>query len=143
MLYLWSVSPLKLVCMAKVKKVPKPKIPKIRNGGTLTESAFWSMIRSSLRQKSRWWLPISMVKKNGRRPYKGPLKRQKFEYQCNHCKRWLPEKSIAVDHILPAGSLRCGEDLQGFIERLFCEIEGFQILCSACHNVKTKNEKVK
>jgi 5-methylcytosine-specific restriction endonuclease McrA len=107
----------------------------------MSESAFWSFIRSALRQKSRWWKPIAECKAKAKRPYTGPLKRQKFEYQCNQCKGWYPEKQINVDHINPAGSLNNGSDLAGFIERLFCEIDNLQVLCEVCHNVKTKEEK--
>ena len=114
---------------------------KTRNSGTLTESAFWSFIRSGLRQKSRWWKPIAECKAKAKRAYKGPLKRQKFEYQCNQCKNWFPDKKINVDHICPAGSLNSAQDLPGFIERLFCEVDNLQVLCETCHNVKTKSEK--
>jgi len=114
---------------------------KTRNSGTLTESAFWSFIRSGLRQKSRWWKPIAECKAKAKRPYKGPLKRQKFEYQCNQCKNWFPDKKINVDHICPAGSLNSAQDLPGFIERLFCEVDNLQVLCETCHNAKTKSEK--
>ena len=117
--------------------------PKTRNSGTLTESAFWSFIRSGLRQKSRWWKPIAECKAKAKRIYKGPLKRQKFEYQCNQCKNWFPDKEIAVDHKVPAGSLNSGDDLKGFVERLFCEEKHLQCLCSGCHDVKTKLEKPK
>jgi len=116
-------------------------MPKTRNSGTLTESAFWSFIRSGLRQKSRWWKPIAECKAKAKRAYKGPLKRQKFEYQCNQCKNWFPDKKINVDHICPAGSLNSAQDLAGFIERLFCEVDNLQVLCETCHNVKTKSEK--
>lgn len=123
--------------MAKKSKVLKP-----RNHGTMTESGFWGMIRSTLRQKSRWWKPIYECKLKNKRPYKGPNKRQKFEYQCNQCKKWFPEKQINVDHIIPAGSLTCANDLPGFVERLFTEINGLQILCSNCHDAKTKKERL-
>lgn len=129
--------------MAKKKVVRKSKVPKVRNAGTMTESAFWSFIRSALRQKSRWWKPITQCKMLARRDYKGPLKRQKFEYQCNNCKKWFPEKKINVDHINPAGSLNCADDLGPFVERLFCEIDNLQVLCESCHDVKTKLEKTK
>lgn len=119
----------------------KKIIPKNRNGGTLTESGFWGFIRSGLRQKSRWWKPISDCKLHSRRPYSGPLKRQKFEYQCNHCKKWFPEKGINVDHIHPAGSLKSATDLPIFIEQLFCEEGGFQVLCVECHQKKTNEER--
>jgi len=126
------------------KAVRKPRAnaaPKTRNNGTMTESAFWSFIRSGLRQKSRWWKPITQCKLNAKRTYKGPNKRQKFEYQCNSCKKWFAEKNINVDHINPAGSLNCANDLPGFVERLFCETDNLQLLCSGCHNTKTQNEK--
>jgi 5-methylcytosine-specific restriction endonuclease McrA len=124
-----------------VKKKRATKVEKTRNAGTMTESAFWSFIRSGLRQKSRFWKPITQCKMAARRAYKGPLKRQKFEYQCNVCNKWFPEKKINIDHIEPAGSLRCAQDLPGFVERLFVEAEGLQVLCSNCHDKKTAKER--
>lgn len=126
--------------MAKTRK-KKVTVAKPRCAGTMTESAFWSFIRSALRQKSRWWKPITLAKAKAKRPYKGPLKRQKYEYQCNKCKLWFPDKHVNVDHIEPAGSLNCSQDLPGFVERLFCEVDKLQVLCSECHNLKTKLEK--
>jgi 5-methylcytosine-specific restriction endonuclease McrA len=125
------------------RKKPKPRVAKTRNAGTMSESAFWSFIRSGLRQKSRWWKPITQCKLNAKRVYKGPLKRQKFEYQCNICNQWFPEKHINIDHICPAGSLNCAQDLPGFVERLFCEVEGLQVLCQNCHDKKTAKERKK
>jgi 5-methylcytosine-specific restriction endonuclease McrA len=128
--------------MARKTKVKKSATPKPRNAGTMTESAFWGFIRSALRQKSRWWKPITQCKQKARRAYKGPNKRQKFEYQCSQCKEWHAEKNINVDHIIPAGTLKCANDLPGFVERLFCEADNLQVLCSGCHDMKTKQEKL-
>jgi 5-methylcytosine-specific restriction endonuclease McrA len=125
----------------RAKKKAKPRVVRTRNAGTMTESAFWSMIRAALRQKSRWWKPILQCKMASRRAYKGPNKRQKFEYQCAVCEKWFQEKKINVDHIIPAGSLNCAADLPGFVERLFCEMDNLQVLCESCHNKKTANEK--
>ncbi len=130
--------------MVTKKKTAKPRkgsAPKTRNAGTMTDAAFWSFIRSALRQKSRWWKPISQAKAKAKRNYKGPLKRQKFEYQCAECLQWHPDKEINVDHIIPAGTLRCANDLPGFVERLFCEVDNLQCLCTNCHNKKTQKEK--
>ena len=129
--------------MATRKKPVKKtsRVPKTRNAGTMTESAFWSFIRSALRQKSRWWKPITECKMKARRPYKGPNKRQKFEYLCNSCKTWFPDKQINVDHIVGAGSLNCSNDLPGFVDRLFCEQDNLQVLCMTCHDKKTLKEK--
>lgn len=128
------------------KKTVKPRknaAPKTRNAGTMTESAFWSFIRSALRNKSRWWKPITQCKMSSRRAYKGPNKRQKFEYQCNVCKGWFAEKHINIDHIYPAGSLNCANDLPGFVERLFCEQDNLQTICISCHDIKSKEDKLK
>jgi hypothetical protein len=119
----------------------KKRVIKTRNAGTMSEAAFWSFIRSALRQKSRWWKPIAICKLNARRDYKGPLKRQKYEYQCNKCKGWFPDKKINIDHIIPAGSLNCANDLPQFVERLFCEVENLQCLCTPRHHAKTLKQK--
>ena len=128
---------------AKKKAVRKPRkvVIKPRCSNTMTESSFWSFIRSALRQKSRWWKPITECKLNAKRLYKGPNKRQKFEYKCNECNLYFPDKMINVDHIIPAGSLNCAADLPGFVERLFCEVDNLQVLCSQCHDLKTKTDK--
>lgn len=127
-----------------IKKVKNPKVPRTRNNFTLTESAFWGFIRSTLRNASRWWKPMKQCKDNAKRPYKGTNKLQKWEYQCSECKEWFMEKAIAVDHKIEAGTLTCKEDVGGFIERLFVEVEGLQILCNkrpdgkeSCHKKKT------
>jgi len=86
---------------------------------------------------------VLICKLKARRAYKGPNKRQKFEYQCAECSRWFPEKKINVDHIVPAGSLNCAADLPGFVERLFCEDNNLQVLCTTCHDKKTADEKSK
>jgi hypothetical protein len=57
------------------------------------------------------------------------------------CKRWFPEKETQLDHIVECGSLREFSDLPGFVERLFCESDGFQVLCKGCHNKKTHKKE--
>jgi 5-methylcytosine-specific restriction endonuclease McrA len=116
---------------------PRKKIDKPYNSGTMSVSAFWGMIRSCLRQKSRWWKPIADAKVKARRSCKN-CGRQKWEYQCNKCKEWWPDKEIQVDHIIEAGELKSGKDLEKFVERLFCEVDGLQVLCTTCHNEKTQ-----
>ena len=128
--------------MAK-KKTVKSRVAKTRNAGTMSEAAFWGFIRSTLRQKSRWWKPIGEAKQKAKRAYKGRGNQRKWEYQCAVCLNWFADKEINVDHIIPAGTLRCANDLPGFVERLFCEVDNLQVLCSTCHNKKTQNEKTK
>jgi 5-methylcytosine-specific restriction endonuclease McrA len=127
----------------KAKKVVKSRVAKTRAGGTMSEAVYWTFIRSALRQKSRWWPPVTQVKLEARRIYKGVNKRQKYEYQCNICKEWFMEKDINIDHIIPAGALNCGADLEGFVGRLFVEVEGLQVLCINCHDKKTQKDRKK
>jgi hypothetical protein len=117
---------------------------KTRNAGTMTESAYFSKIRSTLRSGFRWWKPMQLALEAASRPYKGPNKRLKREYQCNHCKNWHPRKNVEIDHKIPCGSLKNYDDIIGFIQRLTVEdINLYQILCKPCHLIKTKKEKLK
>ena len=117
------------------------KVIKTRNSNTMTESMFLSFIRSALRQKSRWWKPITECKQKAKRLYTGSNKKQKYEYQCNYCKNWFSDKETIVDHIIPAGTLRSLNDLPKFVEQLFVEVDQLQCLCKNCHYVKTQTER--
>jgi len=116
------------------------KLTKIRNAGTMTEAAFWQFIRNSLRRRSMIWKPVHLCKENAKRPYKGTNKRQKYEYQCNNCKKYFKGIDINVDHINPVESLTCAADLPTFVENLFCEVDNLQCLCNGCHKIKTDKE---
>lgn len=114
-------------------------VKKTRNLNTWTESQFWGRIRSALRRLSMYWKPAQEAKTRARRPYKGTNKRVKWEYQCNSCKKWYKGNQVDIDHIIEAGSLKCSDDLKGFVERLFIEdVDGYQVLCKPCHKNKKK-----
>jgi hypothetical protein len=128
--------------IVKNKKGKEKKIvEKPRNSGTMTESAFWAFIRSKLRQASMYWKPIQECKQAAKRPYRGNNPRQRFEYKCSECLNYYPEKFISVDHLIPCGSLNNGDDLKGFVERLFCTVEHLAVLCDDCHKIKTAKDK--
>jgi len=119
----------------RVSKVDKPYC-----GGTMTSSAFWSFIRSALRQKSRRWAPVYAALGAAKRPSQSDNKRLKWEFLCAECKRYFPQKLVSVDHRIPVGALRCAEDLPGFVTNLFCEVDNLQVLCQTCHDAKTQEE---
>lgn len=79
------------------------------------------------------WKPINEIKKQKRFNYTFPGKKNKYAWKCEICNKIIDSSELHVDHIIPAGSLRNSDDLKGFVERLFCEIDGFQILCSSCN----------
>ena len=116
------------------------RVPRLRNAGTMTESQFWYMIRQTLREKSRYWKPIALCRKKARMQFIVNGKK-KFLYKCAHCTKFFSIENIEVDHIVPAGSLNCAEDLPGFVERLFVEADKLQCLCKKCHSNKSENEK--
>lgn len=65
------------------------------------------------------------------------------QYICAHCG---PDKihtrnDIKLDHIIPVVSVTEGfTTFDDFIERLFCDESGYQVLCTEHHDIKTKQE---
>ena len=108
------------------------KSPRTRNSGTWTESQYFGFLRRLLRRGSLKWQPRATAKLSARRKNQSDNKRLKWEYQCSNCGLWYPDKFVVVDHIVPCGSLKSFEDLPGFAERLFCESDGFRVLCIDC-----------
>ena len=50
--------------------------------------------------------------------------------------------NIQVDHIDPVVDPAKGfENWHTYIERMFCEADGLQVLCRECHQKKTDDEK--
>lgn len=120
---------------SKAKKVAKQKkqtVPRTRNASTMTEAMFFQMLRSAMREKSRWWKPRLKALQAARRTSQSKNKRLKWEFTCCKCHNWFPQTQIEVHHSIPAGKLNSFEDLPGFAERLFAE-EGFECVCKNCH----------
>ena len=125
----------------KAKRVGVPRTPPYAPFPSWTTSKFFGFLRSGLRSTYNKWPPKWEVLKEAKRPYKGDDKRTKWEYKCAKCKEYYKSKEVSVDHIEPAGSLNSFDDLPGFVERLFCGVEGLQLLCTGCHQLKTSEER--
>lgn len=64
------------------------------------------------------------------------------QYKCAHCGHIFRPKEIDVDHIKPAISVDRGfVDWNEYIERLFPDESGYQVLCKECHKIKTHKEE--
>lgn len=83
-------------------------------------------------------------------------------FECEHCGIWVYEGSknlekldleapkgltkgkVNHDHIepvIPLDNFKKGDwDWHEYIERMFCDDTGYQILCKPCHDIKTKKE---
>ncbi len=117
-----------------------PKAPKTRNAHTLTEAAYYGMLRSVLRRGFRYWKPLKAAELAARSKYTGTNKLRKWSYQCNTCKKLFKRTEVNVDHTTPVGTLKALSDLPAFVERLTAE-SGYEVMCKGCHAVKTKMEK--
>lgn len=117
---------------------------KTRNGGQWTEARFHSFIKSLLRKGTQKWGPKNRALQNARV--------SRGVYECAMCKGHFPPTikldngkrthNVFVDHIHPIINPEKGfESWDKVIERMFCEIEGLQVLCSSCHDKKTSEEK--
>ena len=123
------------------KKVVKRKTTTVcsRNGGTMTESQYFSKIRSILRSGFRYWKPMQLALEKASRPSQSLNKRIKKEYQCKKCSLWFKRADCEIDHVQECGSLQTYEDIVPFIQRLTKEnIDAYQILCKPCHKLKTE-----
>lgn len=126
------------------------KTPPFPNWPEWTTAKFFGFIRSGLREKFNRYPPkyeklkaASVVIEDG--TYKTGQKKGQTKYakryQCASCQQLFMQKDVQVDHIEPAGQLKSFEDLPGFCERLFCGLDGLQVLCKTCHDKKTQEEK--
>jgi 5-methylcytosine-specific restriction endonuclease McrA len=114
---------------------------KCRAGNTWTESRYFQFIRTALRGAfSRYPVKYQVLKDSQRRV---TGQRHKVEHQCAECQEWFKAKEVQVDHIKPAGSLKCYDDLPSFVSNLFCESDNLQVLCKQCHKAKTAEERKK
>jgi len=108
-------------------------VEKTRNNNTWSEARYFGFIRSTLRAGFTRWGPKHQAKRDAKVGYNA--------YECAACGEVFGNKDVEVDHIVPAGSLKTFDDLPGFVERLFCESDGFQLLCKPCHQEKTNRER--
>ena len=121
------------------------KVIKNRNSGQWTEARYRSFIVSTLRKSSSRWGPRNECKKAARHfekienPATGRLV---FHSKCACCCDLVPETTASVDHIHPVVDPAVGfVNFDVYIERMYCEADGFQVLCKPCHDEKTAGER--
>lgn len=118
------------------------------NGGKWTEARFNSFIKSALRSASRKWPPKWAVRKAAwvsRGVYTCAGYETKPHATTASISMGRGRKrvnNIFVDHIQPVGGPEEG-GWDGVIKRLYCEVDGLQVLCRKCHDLKTKDERIK
>lgn len=115
-----------------------------RNGGLWTEAKFRSFVISALRAASRRWPVKWAVLKAALVGKSVNTKTGKFaqHYRCSHCRATFPAADVVVDHIHPVVDTMKGfTTWDEYVERMFVEAEGLQVLCKGCHKEKTATER--
>jgi hypothetical protein len=108
----------------------------------MSTSQYLAFIRSALRSKWLRWRPRGEALQAAKRPYKGPNKRQQFEYACAICSGRFSAKEVEVDHYpRDAGSILSIEDIGEFCKNLFCEGDNLRVVCKSCHGIYTHSQK--
>ena len=109
-----------------------------------TESAYMSFFRGQLRRAwNRHPMRVELMKSRRLEVPESERERLgnriKHCYRCESCGQLHAAKTIEVDHIKAAGSLKSKEDLGSFAGRLlFVMPEDLQLLCkTVCHPVKS------
>lgn len=122
----------------------RPTGPLTHCDGTWTESKYINFIKNQLRSGSRKWSPIQKCKSRARV--------ERGLYRCESCGEVVAPtifdedkakrvNNIFVDHIIPIVDPAVGfTNFDDFAKRLYCNSDNLQLLCGACHKVKSQEE---
>ena len=116
----------------------------MRNGGSWTEARFHSFVKSALRAASSRWPPkyTALNEAFVDKRVNDKTGRIGKHYKCAKCLGIFPTAEVQVDHIDPVVPLSGFNTWDELINRIFCEKEGFQVLCTECHKNKTHEERI-
>lgn len=127
-----------------MKSTKKKSPSSSRNAGQWTEAKFRSFVISALRAASRRWpvkwavLKAALVGKTVNKKT-GKIAQH---YKCNTCNANFPAADVVVDHINPVVDTMKGfTTWDEYVERMFVEADGLQVLCKPCHKDKTEIER--
>lgn len=121
--------------------IARRRAAKPRNAGTISEAAYWQMVRSGLRRTFRFWKPAMAALKAARVAVKGP-RGQKWAYLCCDCQKLFLRRQVQIDHVTPCGELKSYDHVGEFLRRLTPEAAtDFACRCKGCHQAKTNKER--
>jgi len=97
------------------------------------KSEFFNFVKNTLRRASYRWKPRGEAEKLARV--------DRGLYKCAHCEGIFKRGEVELDHVDPVIAIKEGfTNWDDFITRLFCDVDGYQMLCKGCHDAKTMIE---
>lgn len=94
----------------------------------------FAFAKNALRRASRYWWAYSQAEANGRV--------SRGLYLCASCQEQFKRKDVQIDHVNPVVSTDGGvNDLNTYVDTLFCDPENLQLLCVPCHKLKSGIEQ--
>ena len=102
-----------------------------------------SFIVSVLRTGTRRWPPKfeTLAEAKTEKKTNVATGRVAQHYRCALCSNDFPATGVQVDHVKPVVSADGFTTWDAYIDGMFCEKSNLQVLCLACHKVKTLEEK--
>lgn len=110
-------------------------------------------VRGTLRKIASQVVRDEVLKANKKRiqcPNKAGNMQLMNHHSCFSCKKWFRPDKVEIDHIDEVGQFKIEGKLrntkygdcrvtnwQSWMDRLFCDLDNFQILCIPCHQKKT------
>jgi len=88
----------------------------------------------ALRKSSYRWIPREEARRLA--------KIGRNQYKCSDCSKIFGRKDTKIDHINPVVPVSGWVGFDSYVDRLYCETIGFQVLCKDCHSKKTKIENI-
>lgn len=73
--------------------------------------------------------------------FKNGKPKKKVLFECAHCNDFFDRKEVQADHIEDIAHVNGFTNWEDYITKLFCEKDGFQILCLDCHFMKSEYER--
>ena len=119
---------------------------KPHNGGNWTAARFHSFIKGGLRALTNRWGPKNECKKKAR-VARGIYRCAGFGIPAHKVPASIVDdkkgriNNVYVDHIIPIIGPEGFVSWDQTIKRMFCEVDGLQVLCKECHDNKTKQER--
>ena len=91
----------------------------------------YAVAKAALRRASSYWWAMSEAMSRA--------KVSRGLWMCAICLGHFKKNEVQKDHIQPVVSVNADKvnDINSYVETLFCEPENIQILCVSCHKIKS------